>query len=235
MNIGKKLLQKHDCPLEIELVPKGAGWTHVNLATRGEQLFFIISNVLGHQFSTLVRALYFFSPKQNDYDNADDIIESKVGAFDIDSGVVVDIFEAELHPVPGVYKNIPHKAKFTWDEEGSYSTWLLEREPNENIDFVVKLHIEIRRGGDCKEYSFNFLYKDLCYAVAKAYTKALKEYGFYGYHFSTYHENIDVNHLLYLKAVALDCLEVKEWSTHPSGNGEVTKLEDELDLLLFEM
>ena len=235
MKNEKMMFQKRDCPLKIELVPQGAGWTHVYLITGGERLFFVISNVLGHQFSTLVRALYFFSPKQNDPDNADDIIESKVGAYDMESGEVTEIFEAGSHPVPGVYKDIPHRAEFIWDEEGSYSRWLLEREPNDNHDFAVKIHIEIQRGEDHKEHNFEFLYKDLCYAVAKAYTTAMKDYGFCGYHFSTYHENINVNHLLYLKSVALDYHKIRKLINHPSGHGEATKFEDELKLLLFDM
>jgi hypothetical protein len=34
------LFQKRNCPLEIELIPRGAGWTHVYLTTGGERLFF---------------------------------------------------------------------------------------------------------------------------------------------------------------------------------------------------
>ena len=39
-------LKKRDCPLEIELIPAGAGWTHVYLTTGGERLFFVIVYVI---------------------------------------------------------------------------------------------------------------------------------------------------------------------------------------------
>ena len=81
--------QKRNCPLEIELVPKGAGWTHLYLTVGGKRTSFLISNVMGNQFSDLVRALYFITPKQGDMDNADDIIESKVGTFDIEEAFEV--------------------------------------------------------------------------------------------------------------------------------------------------
>jgi hypothetical protein len=37
--------------------------------------------------------------------------------------------------------SIPWKAHFKWDEEGSYSQWELEREPDEETDFMLKLNI----------------------------------------------------------------------------------------------
>ena len=217
------LLTKRDCPLKIELIPKGAGWTHVNLTVGDERLFFVISNVFGDQFSDFARALCLFTPEEDEY-GYDKIIEYEDGTFEVDG----EIRE---------YSFIPFRAKFTWDEEPSYSRWVIEREPNLDSDFTVKLHIEIHREEDYKEYNFEFLYKDICYAVAKAYTTALKEYGFFGYHFSTYTEYINVNHLLFLKAVALNCLELvkKRWDSHPSGHGEVTNFNDELELLLFDM
>ena len=214
-------LKKRDCPLEIELIPIGDGWTHIYLTAGGERLFFISEY---NQFSYLAKALYFFSPKQNDHDQAYDIIEEKVIKVYLDSEKsIVDM-------------EVPYRTEFSWDEGGCDSSlWLLEQEPNYESDFTVKLHIEIQREEYHKEYDFEFLYKDLCYAVAKAYTKGLKEYGFFGYRFSTYYEDVNVNHLLYLKAVALDCPEIRELSTHPSGNGEVTNFNDELELLLFDM
>ena len=226
MNIENKLLKKRDCPLEIELILH-AGWTDVYLTVGGEQLFFGISNPtsLGYEkFSVLAKVLYFLSPDQDDYCYPGDLIEYVDGTFEEDGKHRDFIF-------------IPFRTRFTWYEgRVNYSHWFLERKPDISSDFTVKLRIDIEREDEnLKEYNFEFLYKDLCYAVAKAYTKALKKHGFAGYRSSTFCDDIDVNHLLYLKAVALDCLEIRKRSKHPSGHWEVTKLEDELELLLFDM
>jgi hypothetical protein len=222
-------LQKRDCPLGIELIPCGSGWTHVYLTIGDERLFFVVSNVLGDQFSNLVEALYFFNPSQYDHDDIGRNIECKDGTFEV---LVDDGNGPEL--ISRDYADIPYRAKFYWDEEGSLINWVLEREPNLAEDFPIKVHIEISRA-ERKEYDFDLKYKDLCYAVAKACTKVLKEYGFWGYHYSTYHEDINIRQLLYIKAVALDYPAIRALSPHPSGYGEVSKLEDELYLLLFDM
>jgi hypothetical protein len=189
---------------------------------------------MGHQFSDFMRILYHFSPKQNDHSNADDIIDSKDASIDMKTGKVIKIYKDGERPMSGVYRKIPFRAEFTWDEEPYYSRWILERTPDDSVVFTVKVHIETHRT-EIKVYDFEFQYNDLCYAVAKACTVALKEYGFYGYRYSTYFEEININHLLYLKAVALDCLRTRELTKNQSGKGEVTKLEDELELLLFDM
>jgi hypothetical protein len=189
---GKKVtemqLQKRDCPLEIELIPRGAGWTYVCLTTGGERIDFVISNVMGGQFSDLVRILYFFSPGQYDSDSPNWFIECADGDFTLDEVPPKVAAEFRAHNKTTVhYVDIPHRAEFQWDEEPGFSHWILERVPNLHEDFNVKLHIKIQRCGQHdgvydlefeKEYDFEFRYKDLCYAVAKAYTKVLKEFGF---------------------------------------------------------
>jgi hypothetical protein len=158
-----------------------------------------VSNVLGDQFSDLVEVLHFFTPEQHDHDFAGKSVECKDGTFEelVNTGNGPELVSRD-------YIDIPHRAKFYWNEEGGLIDWVLEREPNLARDFAVKVHIEIRRDV-YKEYDFEFPYKELCYAVAKA----LKEHGFWGYHYSTYHEDINIRQLLYLKAVALDCLVFK--------------------------
>lgn len=59
-------LKKRDCPLAIELVPRGFGWTYVYLTTGSNRMDFVVSDVMGEQFNDLVRILYYFSPEQND-------------------------------------------------------------------------------------------------------------------------------------------------------------------------
>jgi hypothetical protein len=228
-------LKKRNCPLSFDLIPRGAGWTHVYLNIGKERILFIITNIMGHQFSDLARALYFLAPKQRDSDRAEDIIDSKIGILDNEGRKVVKIRD-DLNDFPNnrSFREIPYRAKFSWDEEGSFSTWVLEREPTDDKEFSVKLHIEIHRN-EIKIYDYEIRYNELCYAVAKAYTTALKEYGFWGYHHSTYYEEINITQLLYLKAVALNCLEIRNLQDHCSTHGETSSLQKEIELLLFDM
>jgi hypothetical protein len=145
-------LQKRDCPLEIELIPHGAGWTYVYLTIGDERLFFVVSNVLGDQFSDLVEALYFFNPAQYDHDGVGENIECKDGTFEVlvDKGNGPELISLD-------YADIPYCAKFYWDEEGGLINWVLEREPNLAEDFPIKVHIEISRA-ERKEYDFDLKY-----------------------------------------------------------------------------
>jgi hypothetical protein len=86
--------------------------------------------------------------------------------------------------------------------------------------------------------------RELCYAVAKGYTEALKKYGFQGYLRSTgmqyLGDSIEMDELLFVKAYALDAMEVRElkeaWSKPNSWRGaDASSFEKEIELLLFDM
>ena len=185
-----------------------------------------------------MRALYHLYPDNGDPENADDIIDCKYGICEhTENGYKVvsildDINDMEF---PFVEQDIPWKARFTWDEEGSCSNWSIEREATENIDFSLKIRIEQTRD-ETKIYNYNVTYKDFCYAVAKACTDMLKEYGFFGYHHSVYCQDMNVRYLLFLKSVALDNFEARELTYYDErGHGETTDFQRELELLLFDM
>jgi hypothetical protein len=226
-------LIKRDCGIEIKLVPYGGGWTDVYLNIGNDELYFIISGVMGRQFSDLMRVLYFMYPEQSDPANADEIIESKPYLVDMSTGKTKLIDRDEIKP-GSVIRDVPWKAELEWDEEGAYSLWKLEREPTEDIDFILKLNIEISRD-ETKKYSYEVRYKDFCYAVAKACTEALKEYGFYGYQYSVHSDDMNIRYLLFLKAIALDCHEARNLVSREKGKGEVSSFEGEMELLLFDM
>lgn len=237
-NRNKMKLKKRDCGINMRLVPYGAGWTDVYLDIEGDHLHFVISDVLGNQFDDLLRVLYHFHPKNGDPENADDIIECKCGiCAKTDTGFevvkIVDELRDEEHPWG--YIDIPWKADFTWDEEGAHSKWTLERTPDESKDFMLKIHIEQHRA-ETTTYDYEVRYKDFCYAVAKACTETLKEYGFFGYHHSTYTQDMNIRYLLFLKSVALDNFEARNLTYYEEkGHGETTVLNKELELLLFDM
>ncbi len=228
-------LTKRDCGMEIKLVPYGAGWTDVYFNINGDNLYFIITSVWSAQFSKLLEVLYYLHPNQNDpkrnehdVDYCDGVCEDING----ESKVVKIVKRCE--ECPATIRPIPHKAKFHWDEEGSSSDWFFTREPTEAEDFKLQIDICIRRGEE-KHYSYEVRYKDFCYAVAKTCTQVLKSHGIYGYHHSTYVDDINLSHLLFIKAVALDCMEVRALKNNGEGLGESTSFKKEIKLLLFDM
>ena len=85
-------------------------------------------------------------------------------------------------------------------------------------------------------YHYEVPYRDLCYAVAKACTEMLKEYGFYGYHHSTYVQDMNVRYLLFIKSIALDNFEARQLTYYKEkDHGETSDFIKEMDLLLFDM
>ena len=55
--ISSKLC-KRSCDIKMKLVPYGGGWTDVYFDICGDSHYFIISSVLGYQFSDFLRILY---------------------------------------------------------------------------------------------------------------------------------------------------------------------------------
>lgn len=231
-------LRKRDCGIKMRLVPYGGGWTDVHLDIGGDSLYFIISDVMGNQFGDLLYVLYHLYPENNDPENADHIIEHKYGICEHDGekySVVAIVDDLKSCQPPFVEQDIPWKAAFTWDEEGSCSNWSLEREATEDTDFTLKICIDICRE-ETKSYTYEVQYQDFCYAVARACTEMLKEYGFFGYHHSVYTQDMNVRYLLFLKSVALGDFEARKLTFYEEkGHGETTDFQKEMELLLFDM
>ena len=230
-------MKKRDCGIGMRLVPYGGGWTDVYADFGDGELYFIISNVMSEGFGILMRALYYLYPDQSDTEH-DDLVECKEGIFeDIDGKYVVTriVDESSANDPSCVYRPIPWRAEFAWDEEGAYSAWRIERDPTEDASFDLRLHIEIHREEE-KEYDYTVRYEDLCYAAADACTKALKKHGFAGYHEATYTEDVNIRHLLFLKAVALGNTEARKIAHYrEKGKGATSDFSKELELLLFDM
>ena len=227
-------LKKRNCGMELRLVPCGAGWTDVYFNIGNDKLYFVITSVWSNQFSKLLELLYYLYPGQKDPKGSDEV-DYWDGICELEKGhyEIIKIVE-HCEEFPATVVNIPHKTELHWDEELSYSHWVFTREPTEETDFVLQIDICIHRD-EKKHYSYQVKYKDFCYAVAKTCTEVLKSHGIYGYHHSTYEDDINLRHLLFIKAVALDCLEVRELKDNGDGLGESTSFEKELELLLFDM
>lgn len=140
------------------------------------------------------------------------------------------------------YISIP----ITWDEEGRIVNVTLSR--RSKTDKVhssgepdpIKVVFDYR----ARHYQYEIDGRELCYAVAKGYTEALKKYGFQGYLRSTgmqyLGDPIEIDELLFVKAYALDAMEARElkeaWSRPNSWpSADASSFEKEMELLLFDM
>ena len=211
-------LQKRECGIKMKIVPYSGGWTDVYINFGDEELYFIISYCTEDNFTDFMRRLYHLYPNRNDpedVENEVDYVTEEVG--------------------DSVYKLIAWKTEFTWDEEGAYSKWYLERRANEDTEFDLHIDILTSRKED-KVYHYVVSYKELCYAVAKGYTEMIKKHGFMGYHQAVYSEDVCMRYFLFLKAYALDSLEmIRIKHFEEKGEGEQSSLEKELELMLFYM
>ena len=227
-------LKKRDCGMKMKLVPYGAGWTDVYLDIGNDSLYFVITSLWSDQFSKLLEVLYYLHPEQNDPQENNGVKYWKALCKMVDGKPEIIKISERCDDSAGLVRYVPHKAEFHWDEEGSSSHWIFTREPTEDTDFLLQIDICIHRGED-KKYSYQVRYKDFCYAVAKTCTEVLKSHGIYGYHHSTYEDDINLRHLLFIKAVALDCVEIRTLKDNGDGLGESTSFEKEMELLLFDM
>jgi len=104
------------------------------------------------------------------------------------------------------------------------------------------IQIEITDWNDTYRYTIDG--RDLCYAIAKACTEAIKKYGLRGYRQITGSnytgDTFDLDELLFVKAYALGCIDVrytKELWEIPGRwiRAGCSAFEKELELLLFDM
>jgi hypothetical protein len=182
---------------------------------------------MGRQFSELVYAIYSLYTE----DNLRHYHKEK--SLPPDTG-----------PYPAPYYRTT--SKIFWDEEGRIDNITLTRRHMnmgrhlpDTLD-QIEIDLDLHYG----RYKYTVDGKDLCYAVAKACTEAIKKYGFFGYAHSSdpdqnAAEQMDINWLLFIKAYALDALEIrivrKVWENPDHDYASASSLERELELLLFDM
>lgn len=208
-------LKKRDCDIKIKLTPSGAQYLHFAIDIQGDHLEFLPASSMGEQFGAAVSALYALF-----HENDDSHRESKNREYLSD----------EEHSIDTVV------TRFEWDNEGTLIEVVLSRKLEFDIDFENDAtNIEIMKYGRVLK-SYTVKSKDLCYAVAKACTEALKEYGFYGYRCSTEYDYFKVHQLLYIKSFALLNFEARELTVRNENEwAKRTSFEKEIELLLFDM
>ena len=207
-------LQKRECPISFRFVPYGAGWEDVYLTVGGEEHYFVVTGAFGpDSVDSLTSAIVGLHPSYNScgYLHHRYIDETKD---DIPVGATVSL--------PG---------------EGFGSEWAFKRPPVEDIDVPIEISIVKTEEGEEPDSPITFTvgYKDLCYAVAKGMTEAMKKHGLFGHVNAVWSHDLNLRVLLMLKAFALGAEDVLKVEDLGRGNGERTDFAKELELLLFDM
>lgn len=220
-------LNKRDCNIRIRLTPCGAWYQKVQLYIGGDHHVFWPFTGAGGQFSSFLHAVYELYDDKTVKHTHGRIIPPNRGR----------------HPEP-CYRSI---AYFSWDERGREEKFrLIQRYQNPMRcvpDGPDPVELEIFLPDKTFRYTVDG--RELCYALAKAFTVSIKKYGIGGFCLGSrenykFQEQLALNQMLFIKAYALGLPEVRNveklWA-EPSGwkYGLATSLEAEIKLLLMDM
>lgn len=226
---------KRDCPIKFELVPYGSGWEDVTLEIGGDSHWWSISGCLGDGFGALVESLYALYPYQT-YDEREQKRLTEEDKFEAD---YVNGEYVNCHRLPDgatSYKSMPKTAEFYWDLEGCGVNWKLTKEFGPEKDFTLVVELSEGTEQRHKDFRYEVKYSDLCYAVGKALTEALKKHGFAGFHTSVWESDVNVRHLCFLKACGMGHPDaVQPIESAERGEGATSSFDEELELLMFDM
>lgn len=228
---------KRECPIKIELVPYGSGWEDVTLEVDGKHHWWSVSGCLGDGVNALVESLYALYPYQT-YDEVEQNRLTGEEKFDAEYVNGEYMNYRRLPDDAKSYRSMPAVAEFYWDLEGHGVAWKLTKAPDAGAarDFLLKLELEEGTKTNRENYSYTVKYSDLCYAVGKALTEAVKEHGFAGFHTSVWESDVNIRHLCFLKACGMGHPDaVQPFESAERGEGATSSFEEELELLLFDM
>jgi len=205
-------LQKRNCEIKIVLSPTGTQFLGIDLDFSGHKISFGASSAVGGQFGNFINALYALYFEKNDCHNEWRQRESITA-------------ESDNHIIAVT-------TTVDWDNEGEIMTISMTKYCEGNKENQILLKITTDYGDTYDEIIVND--KDLCYAAAKACTDVLKQYGVYGYRYSTEMDTFDLHKLLFIKAHALNCSEARQLSNVDDFSLK-TDFNKEIELLLFDM
>ncbi len=211
-------------PISLSFSARGAGWANARLHIGDDDFVFSISYI-GAGINALIERIYYLSPMLGQDDYNLDVME--YGEADITS--VISGEEATRH-----WEQIPWKTTtMIWDGELSFVRLEFERPINLDPDFDVLITLDVHQDVDCK-FNYTVRYRDLCYAVAKAITDLIVEYGIIGVYESTWMTDINLRRFLKIKEISLD-LPIKKAYDSEDNDVVHTSIEEELKLLLKPM
>ena len=219
--------------MRIRLTPFDCDMLRIHWRIDGENYYFIASGVMGSQFSAFLSAVYDL------YEEED---QSHYLHCKYNKNIIYE------YPHNREDKKYCIKSKITWDGEGPFYTISFTRigehigpilDPNTPGPIQVKIESTRQSSKECTIDG-----RDLCYAVARGCTEALKKYGFKGYTKTSggydVGDSFSIEKLLFVKAYALGVLDVCKaeelWKNPNSWRTiEATNFEKEMELLLFDM
>jgi len=157
------LLEKRESSVRARIEPLGAETLYISIDFGSKQLNFQPSSVVGDQFGEFICALYtLYEEESNEiYDGHSEWHKRK-------------------YHTDEDYRILSKTVTIEWDGEGPYM--ILEMSRAWDGD-TVHIRASTDYGKTYTEYEAND--RDFCYAIAKAVTEALKEFGFYGFFLST--------------------------------------------------
>lgn len=225
-------LNKRDCGIKIRLTPCGSDFTQVQIKIGCANHTFLLSSTIGSQFSSLLTGVYCLYEEED----LKHWVFNRRGQKALRSSHNENGKEWPLTRVDFDWGNENREHPITLYRKNT----LLGPAPHGVPDPVQVIFW--RTYGSRKEFTVDG--RDLCYAVAKTCTEALKKYGFKGYLKSSGEQylgdKIDLEMLLFIKAYALNVLEVRDapkaWE-EPNGwrHAYASPFEKEMELLLFDM
>lgn len=210
-------------PMSLSFSSSGAGWAKAKIHIRKNVFNFSIS-YLWPGINELFACVYYLYPNWRYDDYNLDAME--YGEADLPG--IFDGKEMIMH-----WEQIPWKTTLDWDGEGECVRWSFERPLNINDDFDVDITLDVHQEEEGK-HSYTIRYKDLCYAVSKAISDFIVEYGIIGSFESTWMRDINLRHLLKIKGIALD-MPIKNTYDSKDSYTIHTSIEEELKLLLKPM
>ena len=207
-------LKKRNCNIKARIEPLGTGLLYVSFDFGDRKFEFTPSSAMGGQLGDLICALYtlFHETNNGRYDGHSEWSKR-------------EYISNEDHRIQATTVTVE------WDDEGTY---LVLRMTKAEDDDNILIEASVDCGKTYTEYTVND--RDFCYAVAKACTKALKSFGFYGYRYSTEGEPVMLHQLLFIKAYALGDTGARSLTVTDEGLDCCrTDFEKEMELLLFDM
>ena len=211
-------IQKRDCGIKIKFHDLGAGWLNMDFDIENKHFTFSSSDCCGDGLEDLINAIFQLNPT----------LDTCETDFNI-------VFKTMKHKIDGeeVDLEIPLLTDLAFNEEPSSIYWKFEREETADIDCNLKIHLSINRE-KTEDYDFTVRYKDFCYALAKACTEMLKEYGIIGYRKSYWRDDFPLRQFLRIKAIALNdfsCID----TIYDKNHGERSNLNKEIEFLLLDI
>lgn len=228
-------LRKRDCQIKMEVSPIGVGWVGLVLEIGGDKYEIDVSGCAGSGIGGFIQSLYQLYCGKKSTPDGNRVSEVYVYVEVLKGGRVVGRRLRDKND--DRYFEMPKTTSCDLDEEGHGYAISFQREFTEDSDFEVKVKV-VEWGHvateDEKPVVYTVRYSDLCYALGKALTTAVKAVGFGGFCENSWDCDISLRHLCFLKAAGL---RHPEWVLPMYADQDspaVSSFADEMKLLEFD-